>query len=297
MTEKVVIFGNSHYGRAAIRKCNESKKFECVCLLDSNKKIHNKKILKKKIYHISKINKIYFDKIIFCGRHVEEQLKQVKKYNIEKSKFLLWGKSKLLPPKNKLMQREKIILKMLSYVVKKFNQNQINYWMDGSGLLAIVRKQHLAEFSDVDISINSNDVEKIYKILKDNKKDFSFDSNFISKIEKNKKIPKTPMFITRRVNPEVIETPILEFLINKITKKQVKKECKLAIGRHYYEKLPIKYFRSFKTIKYKGLDLNVPSKYEEYLEYLYGKSWKKKLEFWNYKPKRSLVHLFVYKKV
>ena len=285
MTEKVVIFGNSHYGRAALRKCNTSKKFECVCLLDSNKKIHNKKILKKKIYHISKINKIYFDKIIFCGRHVEAQLKQVKKYNIEESKFLLWGKSKLLPSKSKLMQREKIILKMLSYVVKKFNQNQINYWMDASGLLAIVRKQHLAEFSDVDISINSSDVKKIYKILKDNKKDFSFDSNFISKIEKNKKIPKTPMFITGRVNPEIIETPILEFLINKINKKQIKMECKRAIGRHYYEKLPIKYFRSFKTIKYKGLDLSVPSKYEEYLEYQYGKSWKKKLEFWSLKPR------------
>ena len=35
MTEKVVIFGNSHCGRAALRKCNASKKFKCVCLLDS----------------------------------------------------------------------------------------------------------------------------------------------------------------------------------------------------------------------------------------------------------------------
>ena len=286
MTEKVVIFGNSHYGRAALRKCNASKKFKCVCLLDSNRKIHNTKILKKKIYHITKINKINFDKIIFCGRYIKEQLKQVKKYNIKKSKFLIWGKSKLLPPKKKLIQREKIILKMLSYVVKKFNQNQINYWMDASGLLALVRKQYLAEFSDVDISINSRDVKKIYKIIKGNKKMFSFNSGFLTKIRKNKKIPKTPMSITARANPEIIEPPIIEFFINKITKKQIKKECKLAIGRHYYEKLPKKYCRSFKIIKYKGLSLNVPSNHEEYLEYLYGKSWKKKAEFWSYKPKR-----------
>ena len=285
MIEKIVIFGNSHYGRAALRKCNESKKFECVCFLDSNKKLHNKKVLKKKIYHITKINKINFDKIIFCGRYIKEQLKQVKKYNIKKSKFLIWGKSKLLPPKKKLIQREKIILKMLSYVVKKFNQNQINYWMDASGLLALVRKQYLAEFSDVDISINSRDVKKIYKIIKGNKKMFSFNSGFLTKIRKNKKIPKTPMSITARANPEIIEPPIIEFFINKITKKQIKKECKLAIGRHYYEKLPKKYCRSFKIIKYKGLSLNVPSNHEEYLEYLYGKSWKKKAEFWSYKPK------------
>ena len=108
----------------------------------------------------------------------------------------------------------------------------------------------------------------------------------LSKIKKNKKIPKTPMLITGRVNPEIIEPPILEFFINKITKKQIKKESKLAIGPHYYEKLPKKYCRSFNIIKYKGLSLSVPNNHEEYLEYLYGKSWRKKAEFWSYKPKR-----------
>ena len=286
MSDKVVIFGNSHYGRAALRKCNRSEKFECVCFLDSNKKIHNTRVLKKKVYHITKINKINFDKIIFCGRHIEEQLKQVKKYNIEKNKFLIWGKSKILPPKHELIQREKIILKMLAYIVKKFNQNHINYWMNDSGLLAIVRKQHLAEFSDVDISINSRDVKKIYKIIKGNKKMFSFNSGFISKIRKNKKIPKTPMCITGKVNPEIIEPPVIEFNINKITAKQIKRECKFAVGRHFYEKLPKKYCRSFNIMKYKGLSLSVPNYHEEYLEYIYGKSWKKKAEFWSYKPKR-----------
>ena len=286
MSDKVVIFGNSHYGRAALRKCNRSEKFECVCFLDSDKKKHNTRVLKKKVYHITKINKINFDKIIFCGRYIEEQLKQVKKYNIEKNKFLIWGKSKLLPPKQILLQREKILLKMLVYVVKNFNQNQINYWMDASGLLAIARKHHFAEFSDVDISINSRDVKKIYKILKGNKKIYSFNSGFISKIRKNKKIPKTPMLITGRANPEIMEPPMIEFFINKITTKQIKKECKLAVGRHYYEKLPKKYCRSFNIIKYKGLSLSVPNHHEEYLEYYYGKSWKRKVEFWSDKPRR-----------
>ena len=286
MSNKVVIFGDSHYGRNALRKCKRDKKFECVGFLDSNKKKHNTRVLKKKVYHITKINEISFDKIIFCGRHIEEQLKQVKKYNIEKNKFLIWGRSKILPPKQKLIQREKILLKMLAYVVKKFNQNQINYWMDASGLLSVVRKHHLAELSDVDISINSRDVKKIYKIIKGNKKIFSFNSDFISKIRKNKKIPKTPMCITGKVNPEIMEPPIIEFCINKITKKQIKRECKRYIGGHYYEKVPKKYFRSFNIIKYKGLSLSVPNYHEEYLEYLYGKSWKKKAEFWSYKPRR-----------
>ncbi len=179
---------------------------------------------------------------------------------------------------------------MLTYVVKKFNQNQINYWMDSSGLLAIVRKQHLAELNDVDISINSNDVKKIYKIIKGNKKIFSFNSEFISKIRKNKKITKTPMFITGKANPEIIEPPYIEFVIKKITTKQIKN---LRLNTIY----PKKYWKSFNIIKYKGLSLSVPNYHEEYLEYLYGKSWKKKAEFWSYKSRRQFAHLFVYKKV
>ena len=138
----------------------------------------------------------------------------------------------------------------------------------------------------MDISINSRDVKKIYKIIKSNKKIFSFNSGFISKIRKNKKIPKTPMLITGRANPEIMEPPMIEFFINKITTKQINKECKFAVGRHFYEKLPKKYCRSFNIIKYKGLSLSVPNNHEEYLEYLYGKSWKRKVEFWSDKPRR-----------
>ena len=57
------------------------------------------------------------------------------------------------------------------------------------------------------------------------------------------------------------------------TGKQIKKESKLAIGPHYYEKLPKKYCRSFNIIKYKGLSLSVPNNYEGYLKYLYGPNW------------------------
>ena len=42
----------------------ENKKFKPICFLDSNWKKNNTYALKKKIYHISKINRIDFDKII-----------------------------------------------------------------------------------------------------------------------------------------------------------------------------------------------------------------------------------------
>ena len=53
-------------------------------------------------------------------------------------------------------------MKILSFVIKKFEKHKIEYWLDFSGLLALIRKQHLAELSDVDISINLKDIKKIY---------------------------------------------------------------------------------------------------------------------------------------
>ena len=279
MRVKIVIFGAGHYGRATLRKYKKNKKFQCVCFLDSDKKKDNTKVLKKKVYHISKIKKINFDKIIFCGRYIQEQLKQVKKYNINKKKFLILGKSKVLPPKQKLIQREKILLKMLAYVVKKLDQNKVIYWMDFSGLLALIRKQHLAELSDVDISINLKDVKKIYKIIKNNNKIFSFNSEFISKINNNKKITKTPMYVIGKANPEIIEPPLIDFVLKKITTRQVKNIRSDTV-------YPKKHWESFNIVKYKGLNLKVPNDPEDYLKFVYGKAWKKKAEFWSGKFKQ-----------
>ena len=299
MNDKVVIFGAGHHGRAAFRKCRENKRFNCVCFIDSDKKKDNTSILKKKIYHVNKINKINFDKIIFCGRYIEEQLEQVKKYNIKKNRFLIWGRSKISPPKKKLMQREKILLKMLAYVVNKFNQNKIIYWVDYSGLLGLIRKQHLAEFSDVDISIKLNDVEKVRKIIKSNKKIFSFHTKFISNTKKNKAPNSLHSFHTKfisntkknkaikkitlmsmvgNVNPVRIEPPLIDFVIKKTTPKYVLDLRTDAISAK-------KHWRSFDVVKYKGLNLNVPNYPEKYLKHLYGKSWKKKMEFWSWKQK------------
>ena len=162
MSTKIVIFGAGHYGRAILRKCNKSKKFKIICFFDSNKNKNKKVILGKKIYYIDKINQVIFDKIILCGRYIDEQTKQLKKYDIDKKKIIVWGKSKVLPSNNELLQRETILMKILSFVIKKFEKHKIEYWLDFSGLLALIRKQHLAELSDVDISINLKDIKKIY---------------------------------------------------------------------------------------------------------------------------------------
>ena len=167
---------------------------------------------------------------------------------------------------------------MLAYVVNKFNQNKIIYWIDCSGLLGLIRKQNLAEFSDVDISIKLNDVKKIRKIIKSNKKIFSFNSKFISNTKKNKKTKIALKSMIGNVNPERIEPPLIDFALKKITPKYVLDIRTGIISAK-------KHWRSFDIIKYKGLNLNVPNYPEKYLKYVYGKSWKKKAEFWSWGQK------------
>ena len=47
-----------------------------------------------------------------------------------------------------------------------------------------------------------------------------------------------------------------------------------------------KHWKSFDLLKYKGLHLRVPKYSRQYLEFLYGKSWRKKAEFWSPSNKR-----------
>ena len=276
MKYKTVIFGAGHHGRAALRKCKDSKKFKCSYFLDNDKKKENKSVLKTKIYHISKINKLKFDKIIFCGRYIKEQIKQIKKYGINNNKFLIWGKSDLLPERKQLVRREKILLKMLDYVVRKLKQHNVQYWIDCSGLLSLMRKQNLAELSDVDISIRLNDIMKVRKIIKSKKKIFSFHTKNIFVSEKNKKTKITLMSLIGRVNRDKIEPPLIDFLYKK---RVFNKMLDIRTARTS----PLKHWKSFDTLRYKGLNLKVPSYPKKYLEYLYGKTWKKKIEFWSWR--------------
>ena len=168
--KKVIIFGAGYHGRNALRKCNQKTSiYKVINFIDNDIKKKNTYVLNKKVIHPNKIFNIFFDKIIFCGRHIKSQTKQIKKIGINKSKFIFWGQTKLKLSKKNLTKRSKILTHMIKYIASEFKKNNIDYWIDYSGLLALMRKQDLAEMSDVDISVYFKDLKKILKILKKKK--------------------------------------------------------------------------------------------------------------------------------
>jgi len=281
---KVLIFGCGYHGRAAFRKClRANKNFHVEAWLDSDKKKIGKKLFNTNIYNPKNIKLLSFDKIILCGRNIKSQLQQIPKNY--KDKILYWGKSEIQPSISQIKMRELKTKQILAKVVNLLNKNEVNYWVDRSGLLSLIRDNRISLLSDFDISFNKNDISKVIKIFKKNK---SFDvfKGFIKK--KNKIYPQ--LYIKSKNNLLNFEHAIIDFIFYDFKKNFI----------YQYDNkkksIPIKFLEEFIVFKYKNIKLIIPKRYKEYLKYLYGYNYGKKKEFWenNLRIKNKILFLKKY---
>ena len=54
---------------------------------------------------------------------------------------------------------------MIPLIIDKLNKNKINYWIDRSGLISLIRGNNLALLSDFDIAVNFLDLKKFLEFL------------------------------------------------------------------------------------------------------------------------------------
>ena len=271
----VIIFGAGYHGRAALRKCYEDKKINCIFFVDNNQKLSGKKILGKKIYKPDIINRTNFDKLILCGRYIDEQLKQLSEYKIN-NKILIWGRKKIQPHKRKLQEREQKLLSILKYIIKKFEKKNINYWIDYSGLLSLKRKENLATLSDVDISVDINDLKKILSLLNIHNKLFKlYYSSNSQNIQKKKSIK---LYLLGKTNLNYLEPPAIDFVFQIFNKNN-------SVNVNTKKSYLIKYWKSYEIIKYKKINFRIPCFSEKYLKEVYGSLWKKRPDKWSVSKK------------
>ena len=80
------------------------------------------------------------------------------------------GYKQLIQSKIQIKLREKKIKEMLTYVVKTLDKEKINYWIDRSGLLSILRKErNLVLISDIDIGVNFASKNRVFDLFKSKK--------------------------------------------------------------------------------------------------------------------------------
>jgi len=268
---KVLIFGCGYHGRAAFRKClRTNNNFQVKAWADNDKKKIGKKLFNTKIYNPKNIRLLSFDKVILCGRNIKSQFQQIpKKF---KNKILYWGKSEIQPSVLQIKKRELKTRQILEKVLNLLNKNEVNYWIDRSGLLSLIRDKKLSLLSDFDISFNKNDISKVFKIFKKNR-NFNVFKGYIKR--GGKVYPQ--LYIKSKNNLLSFEHAILDFTFYDFKKSFI----------YQYDnkkkKIPKKLIKDLIVFKLQKMNLKIPKSYREYLKYLYGSNYLKKVEFWENK--------------
>ena len=275
MKKKIVIFGTGYYGRNVFRIC-KNKKIKAIFFIDNNYKNIKKKLMGINVHKPDVLKKKYdnYDYVILAGRYIKEMKKQISDLKVDNKKILKWGKKDLLLSKKNFLARNQDFIDTMKLLVKNFNKNNLNYWIDAGSLLCLARKQEFAEFSDVEVMVHYKDFDKLkffFKTLDTKKYILKKRLVFYSKLLKRKLYQFT---MYKRPKNKDYEPAIVEFniLVNK---------------KNLYENIALKKdvtifnWTDKKLIKYHDLYLPIMYNYKNYLKYIYGKSWKIKKNFYS----------------
>lgn len=97
------------------------------------------------------------------------------------------------------------------------------------------------------------------------------------------KVSKMPKIVT---NGLIKLVSILPKFFKKGSFKNISVLYKKSIKKIRFE-FPIEYFTNLTTMNFYGINVQIPAKVEEYLEYRYGKNWRIPQKNWEYEKKES----------
>lgn len=288
MKKKAIIFGASYDGRRIFRYLKK-KNIDAIFLDNDNSK-HNKKFLGTKIYHPNRINKNYIGKKIYLGgRYMDEQNNQLLKINkFSKCKIIKTNRWIYKPSQKEIKLKEIHLLKLLKYIFKILGTYKKHLIADTSTLLGILRKQDLANFSDLDFSINQKQINKVYRKLLEKNKKYKLQ---VKKQKKNflgfKKGEISQIIISEKCNLKLREPNILDISAEK-------KRGKFFIkydGTNFYSKVPSKYRVNFTNLFYKKISFVAPQPLVNYIKFCYGRNWKIKAKKWKLTMSKRFVKI------
>ena len=161
---------------------------------------------------------------------------------------------------------------ILTEVHMIFNSVGMRFWLTGGSLLGAVRNNDfIAWDDDVDFDTLLEDFSTIKYLLRDS----MLEAGFVVRLTDDENFPKVSFYKKGQ----------------KIALGALKKDGVWRVRPAY--RYPDTMFNMKETILFKGMKFNVPSPTEEFLEHVYGKSWKEPIkaendiEFYNVKSLRG----------
>jgi|TARA_B110000211_G_C14050159_1_gene540840 hypothetical protein len=276
--KEIIIFSVSAYGRAVYRKLKDNANFSIKYFVDNDSHKQGMKFDGVSIVAPNELTSIPFDQIIIAGRSIEEQINQTKELGISYSKIKVMKKHELSLNKAEREKKNDKINEILTILIPLLDKNNIDYWFDYSSLLSLFRSNDLAEFSDIDIALNSSDTAlKLWTILESSSfkdthlidcKTYPIDTAF------SKKGDAMQITIISKGQPWE-EHAIFDIHTKYLDKDQYKHI--ISPNVHF---CPSTYLNGHNNFNYNIFELRIPKDVESYLSLLYGKDWISPAEFW-----------------
>ena len=281
---KIIIFGIGIAGRAIYRQLQFEH--EIVGFIENNKSLQGTLYNNISIYAVEELNQLSFDKIAMSGVWIESMEKQLLDLNVAKDKIWLIEDSSLEFSTHDRIENTDNIVKEFALLMQ---QNNIEYCIEGSSLLCLLRGQNLSDVPDVDVLIKSqNDLEKIWNLINEN--ELLKQNQLIKVIYKEdriltKKDEIDKIIIKSNSNPSQTEPTVLDI------------NLAVDIGKYYIMDYEADYYLYFDKefvdgknyFDYKDMKLLIPNNAQEYVKLLYGESWKIPAKKWSFKDYGNLL--------
>lgn len=268
---KVIGFGIGNSCKTYLK--NFKEEYQIIALSDWDEKTHGSNRYDLPIINPYDFNQYHYDKILILSFYVNEIKQQLKdKLGIDEDRIIVPEKHKIkgrvLPfvdPNTKLFAGECLI-----YFSQLMRENNINGFLDYGALLGIVRDGDIITWDDdIDFTIFAEDSNKLKKILSQNKNDL-------------------PAHQVLNWTCDMLEDShgnVWYFSLNFKNKKEfIYREFEIAFSvrqfykghaikmRNDYQSAPEEYFKNHDFLNFKGVDIIVPFKYIDYLDFYY-KNW------------------------
>lgn len=258
---KVVIFGTGAAGRAIYRAIKD--KDDIVAFIDNSPSKINTFYKEIKIIAPAELKKLNFDAVLIGGVWADEMSAQLLNLGIDKEKIKLIDDKDISYSADNRAKTTNYYVKSLVGILDELGYD---YFIDGSGLLSILRKRELSVVSDVDIMLFENkSLSNLANMLPQVFPELNIEIRYCQKDYAARK--KGDIFnIIISDNSE--EKMVLD--INAYDK--YKNFYTLPYNEKYFY-IPKEFLDELISLDYKDFKLKAPKRYDEYLSLVYGKNY------------------------
>lgn len=258
---KVVIFGTGAAGRAIYRAIKD--KDDIVAFIDNSPSKINTFYKGIKIIAPAELKKLNFDAVLIGGVWADEMSAQLLNLGISKEKIKLIDDKDISYSADNRAKTTNYYVKSLVGILDELGYD---YFIDGSGLLSILRKRELSVVSDVDIMLFENkSLSNLANMLPQVFPELNIEIRYC---QKDYAARKKGNIFNIIISDNSEEKMVLD--INAYDK--YKNFYTLPYNEKYFY-IPKEFLDELISLDYKDFKLKAPKRYDEYLSLVYGKNY------------------------